>query len=254
MHCERARELISPDLDGELAAEERTLLGRHLEACADCGALAGDLTRLSKALAARGRALPPKSLRPQLLATLALEQSRSQRPLAVTAAGGGSRARWRWRASLAVASCAAAALAGWLVHAADVRGRLEHDVISAHVRSLLQANPIEVAAADTHVVKPWFSGRIDFSPDVKDLSADGFALVGGRLDYVGERRVGVLVYRRQRHIINVFSWPDGARAAQAPELMTRHGYTLVSWTRAGLNYWAISDLDAGELARLAELL
>jgi anti-sigma factor RsiW len=131
---------------------------------------------------------------------------------------------------------------------------LQHDVLAAHMRALLQENPTQVASADTHWIKPWFSGRVDFSPSVSDLSPAGFLLLGARLDYVGDRRVGVLVYRRQHHTIDVFVWPNPAGTPGAARVVVRQGYTLVTWMRDGLRYSAISDLDAAELKTLQRLL
>jgi hypothetical protein len=103
-----------------------------------------------------------------------------------------------------------------------------------------------VASSDAHNVKPWFAGRVDFAPDVKDLTVEGFPLLGGRLDYVGERRVGALVYQRRLHIVNVFMWPAPSLDDVAPKLTTKNGYNLLAWSKSGITYWAISDLDALE--------
>jgi len=154
-----------------------------------------------------------------------------------------------------MAACALTAVATWwLLSLAEPEARLQHDVLAAHMRALLQESPTQVASADTHWIKPWFSGRVDFSPSVTDLSAEGFLLLGARLDYVGDRRVGVLVYRRRQHSIDVFVWPNPGGNHRAARVVVRKGYTLVTWTRQGLTYWAISDLDPGELNTLQRLL
>jgi len=111
-----------------------------------------------------------------------------------------------------------------------------------------------VASSDAHTVKPWFAGRIDFSPEVKDLAADGFPLLGGRLDFVGGRRVGAVVYKRRLHTINVFMWPSAGPGDAAPRLVARNGYNLLAWSRGGVDYWAVSDLSAGDLRQLQNLL
>jgi anti-sigma factor RsiW len=132
--------------------------------------------------------------------------------------------------------------------------QLEQQVLQAHIRSLLQDGPIQVASSDSHTVKPWFAGRVDFAPDVKDLTAEGFALLGGRLDYVDDRRVGALVYRRRLHVVDVFMWRAPGNEEVAPTLATKNGYNLLSWTKGGVTYWAVSDIDANELKRLQSLL
>jgi anti-sigma factor RsiW len=131
---------------------------------------------------------------------------------------------------------------------------LERDVVSAHARSLLQESPVQVASSQSHTVKPWFNGRIEFAPSVKDLTDKGFPLVGGRVDVVGGQRVATLVYKRRLHVINVFIWPAADSTSPGTTRAAVQGYNTVSWTVGGLTYWAISDLNARELAELQGLL
>ena len=153
------------------------------------------------------------------------------------------------------AACLVTALITWGTVARWNAGEIvEREIVSAHVRSLLQETPIQVASSDAHTVKPWFNGRVDFAPDVKDLTAEGFPLIGGRLDYIGERRVSAIVYRRRQHVVNVFMWPAGQSTSPAPRPVVQRGYNLQSWSRSGVTYWAISDLNAGELSQLQSLL
>jgi anti-sigma factor RsiW len=256
MHCDRVRELLSPYLDEALPAPDRSVLLAHLASCQDCARLAADLRRLARTLSALGRERTPTSLKLRLRRALSGAQapaSRSARgPFWPRPLAAGRVAR---RAALIMAACALTAVATWWrLSSAAPEARLEHDVLAAHMRALLQESPTQVASADTHWIKPWFSGRVDFSPSVADLSAEGFVLLGARLDYVGDRRVGVLVYRRRQHCIDVFVWPNRAGNHGAGRVVMRKGYTLVTWTRQGLTYSAISDLDAGELNTLQRLL
>jgi anti-sigma factor RsiW len=168
------------------------------------------------------------------------------------------RSRWpAWGAILA--SAAAAALVSWNVALMQTRAggeeRVARDVASAHVRSLLAENHLnDVASSDQHAVKPWFQGKLDFAPVVADLTSAGYPLVGGRLDYVNGRAVPAIVYKHRLHVINVFEWPASSAGDEAPQLITRQGFSLVRWKRGGLEYWAVSDAAGADVLKLAQLL
>jgi anti-sigma factor RsiW len=158
-----------------------------------------------------------------------------------------------WRSWLGIGvGFACGALATWLalVLQADVNPveRIENEVIAAHSRSLMAAHATDVASSDRHTVKPWLSARLDFSPPVPDLSADGFPLAGGRLDYLAERPVAALLYQRHQHMINVFVWPAANTAIPSPRHASRKGFNTVAWTQDGMQYWIATDLGNGELA------
>jgi anti-sigma factor RsiW len=261
MQCERARELLSPYLDGELSAEERRAVAAHVEGCRSCSAQVDDFRRIGRTLAEAGREPTPKALALRVRANLAREAEGEEGRIASSpvkpAPGRPSSALHALmrQAAVIAAACVLSALATWwIVGTAGEASRLEQEVLAAHVRSLLQDSPIQVASSDAHTVKPWFAGRIDFSPDVKDLAADGFPLLGGRLDYVGGRRVGAVVYKRRLHTVNVFMWPSASPGDAAPRLVARNGYNLLAWSRGGVDYWAVSDLAAGDLRQLQSLL
>src|SRR5262249_47383620 len=126
------------------------------------------------------------------------------------------------------------------------------EVTPAHARSLQDNHLLDRPSDDRHQVKPWFQGRLDFAPPVRDLSEQGFRLEGGRLDYLDERPVAALVYRRRDHVINLFVWPS-AQGDGDVRSAARRGYRLAYWTQDGLTFWAVSDLNAGELAEFARL-
>ena len=140
----------------------------------------------------------------------------------------------------------------WHLQTVDNQQLINRDVLAAHVRSLIQDSTVQVVSNDQHNVKPWFAGRLEFTPVVKDLSAEGYQLVGGRLDYINGKRVAVVVYKKRLHQINVFIWPSND--TDPVKIETAEGYSIASWCRGGMAFRAISDLNAGELRELPGLL
>ena len=153
----------------------------------------------------------------------------------------------------AVSAIAATGLFAVILHGDD-EARLQTEFVSAHLRSLQANHLTDVVSTDQHTVKPWFNGRLDYSPSVYDFSGRGYPLVGGRLDYVDGRSVAALVYGRRQHLINVFLWPVARRPAAAPATRTEQGYHLLHWATADYRYWVVSDLGLPELGDFAGLL
>ena len=133
--------------------------------------------------------------------------------------------------------------------------RLLDEVVGDHARALLTDHAFDVASSDQHTVKPWFAAKLEFSPPVRDLSADGFPLIGGRLDYLDHTRVAVLAYRRRQHEIDVFVWPVASGTSGVSGLSrTSRGYGVVRWSDGGMNFCAVSDVEPAELQHLVALM
>jgi anti-sigma factor RsiW len=128
------------------------------------------------------------------------------------------------------------------------------EVLAAHVRSLMADHLTDLASSDRHSVKPWLSNRLDFAPPVQDFAKEGFILVGGRLDYLGEKAVAAVVYRYRRHLINVFIWPATTPQDTSVELATQRGYSSARFDAGDMSYWVVSDLNGQDLGKLADLL
>jgi anti-sigma factor RsiW len=240
VNCAETIDLLDAYLDGELDLVRSLDIERHLSECANCSAALASLQSLQAAL----RSAPLRYQAPPRLARRVKSTLRRQ---------SGS---WQ-RTSAILAGAAAAAMllaAGWL-WTRPAHDPLVAEIAAAHVRSLLADHRTDVLSSDRHTVKPWFAGHLDYAPPVPDLSADGFVLTGGRLDYLDGKPVASLVYERRKHVINLFVWP-GTNDESEPVLYTRQGFSILHWNSAGMTWWAVSDLNVDELrtfvARLRE--
>lgn len=169
-----------------------------------------------------------------------------------------ARPRMRRAAGLA-AAFAAVAIVTWnvaLFQAAPSREDMfAHEVLAAHVRSLMAPGRLnDVESSDQHTVKPWFAGKLDFTPPVRDLAADGFPLAGGRLDYVDGRTVAEMTYHRRLHAVGLFVWPEATEADAPVKQRTLNGYSMATWRHGGMRYWAVTDAAPTELTHFVELL
>ena len=168
-----------------------------------------------------------------------------------------SRPRWwSWRilwAPLGVMALAFLVVLGILMRP-SAESRLPEEIVSAHIRSLMPGHLIDIPSSDQHTVKPWFNGKLDFSPPVRDLADRGFPLIGGRLDYVSDRPVAAVVYQRRKHVINLFIWPTRNSGAQNATASSRQGYHTILWRQGGMTYCAVSDVNEADLADFARIL
>jgi mycothiol system anti-sigma-R factor len=242
--CREVEASLGPYLDSELDGAAAAAVAAHLETCTACAA---QLERQRTLRAAIRAELPPYRA-PDVLRARVLDAVREAAPRA------GARRAASWR-PLAVAASVVLVVAGtWKVATDRAAATLRtEEVLAAHVRSLMPGHLTDVTSTDQHTVKPWFDGRLDFSPPVVDEAAEGFPLIGGRLDYLGDRPVAALVYGRRLHRINVFVWPDRVGSG-GPAHAERNGYFLEHWQRGGMTFWVVSDLNRPELEGFVGLL
>jgi anti-sigma factor RsiW len=236
MNC--SQDLVEAYMDGELDAAQYAVVKQHLAACPDCSEAYARLSRQKAGVkaAAPYYSAPPKLQRSvrQALQRLSAEEARP--PVREAP----------WRGLAIAASLLLVVSVSWNLRPRPGEGDLANSVLADHIRSLLGPNPVDVMSSDQHTVKPWFAGKLDFSPDVKDLAVQGFPLAGGRIDYLADRRVAALVYHRRQHVITLFIWPAGSQSASETST-SRNGYNLLHWTDGAMTYWAVSDASTAEL-------
>lgn len=248
MICKSALSLVGPHLDGELDAPQTAEVQRHLDECESCAAAQSRLSSLRADL---------RTLAPRYVAS---EDLRARVLSGVRAAAKSSAPSVAWRSARTWAIAATLLLtvsAGWnlmLLRSQRAAGNagtgVTQEIVSSHIRSLIGNHLLDVPSTDQHNVKPWFDGKLDYAPDVRDFAAEGFALIGGRVDYIGHRPTAALVYKRRQHVINLFVWPSGYPPVAAGSVS---GFNLVVWNRAGMDYCAVSDLNEAELRQFADL-
>ncbi|WP_201313331.1 zf-HC2 domain-containing protein [Dyella sp. EPa41] len=242
MMCDDAKLLLHAYLDDELGAGDSAAVAHHMRECLACTARFDAYATLHKALA-----------QPELYhrAPDALRRRWAPAPAAVTPVPRARRLRMPLSVAAAAGFVAALLLSGpaWLhLLRSDRMGDAQvADVVSSHVRSLQQQHLMDVVSTSQHTVKPWFEGKLDFAPRVKDLSDEGFPLAGGRLDAVEGRSVAALVYKRRLHVINLYQWPVQTGAASPQAVAQEHGYTVIRWTDASMQYIAVSDVNENDL-------
>ena len=242
MTCDEAEILLHALIDGELDAGHAREVEQHVAGCARCTAALADYRAMSAAIAgADVRYTAPSSLRERIEASLPQPKSAEVVPLR------SRRSVLRGFAMGSVVSALAATGLVAIVLRNDDEQRIESEVVSAHLRSLQAGHLIDVVSTDQHTVKPWFNGKLDVSPPVIDLTAQGFTLIGGRLDYLDARAIGAVVYKRRQHVINLFVAQTASTERKPAKMETMQGFSVLRWSEQGMNFWAVSDIGADEL-------
>jgi anti-sigma factor RsiW len=247
MKCTSSEHLLELYLDGELAARESVEMREHLDSCLACAGKYRRLEQIGSALRMRvEHYAPPAGLERRVQAALR-KAARVERPP--------SRLLPNWIAVAAsVLLCVSVAWNVALLRShASARDLLAQEVLSSHLRSLIGTHLVDIPSSDQHTVKPWFNGKLNFSPDGRDFAQQGFPLIGGRIEYLDDRPVAALVYQRRKHLINLFLWPGPSTSTSGYSEMTKRGYNLVSWTQDGMIYWLVSDVQISELEQFARL-
>ena len=241
-------ELLEGYLDQELEPGLQAEVEEHLAGCAECSAAYDRL----RAMQSRIRSQAPRYEAPpglQKLVRQAVERAAAEER--------SPRRELPWRMLAIAASLLLAVSLGWnfnqLRLRAPERETIAQNVIASHVRSLIGTHLLDVTSTDQHTVKPWFNGRLDFAPMVKDLAPQGFPLIGGRIEYLSDRAVAALIYQRRKHVINLFTWPV-SRSDAGESHFSQNGYNVLQWSDASMTYWAVSDVSASELNEFRELL
>ncbi|MGH6683174.1 MAG: anti-sigma factor family protein [Pseudolabrys sp.] len=243
MTCDEAGILLHALIDGELDAGHAHEVEAHIATCASCAAQLREFLELRKTMKpADLRHTAPAGLRARIEGKLP----------APRAAGASRRAVIKGFAGGAALSAIAASGMLMVVMRTDDQKRVLDEVVSAHLRSLQAQHLIDVESSDQHTVKPWFNGRLDAAPPVADLTAQGFTLLGGRLDYVDAKPVAAIVYRRRVHVINLFCAPAPGSAHRTATMESLHGFNVRRWSDNGLDLWAVSDINADELAEFGD--
>ena len=238
MTCDEAEILLHALVDGELDAGHSSEVEAHVATCPRCTAELAAIRQMHDAVArADLKYTAPPLLRKRIEA--ALPQPRAAVPSRRSILKG-------FAMGSAVSALAATGLVAILVNKDDQQ-LVEAEIVSAHLRSLQAGHLTDVISTDQHTVKPWFNGKLDVSPPVIDLTAQGFTLIGGRLDYVDARAIGAVVYKRRQHVINLFVAQTADTAQHAAKMDTIQGFNIRRWGEGGMKFWAVSDIGADEL-------
>lgn len=245
MNCQTTQNLLDGFADGELDLLNYLEIEQHLKDCSSCSQIYKNQIALKSAFADNSLYFQaPANLKKRVQTSIG--ESNKRPPVKLFR---------QWR-RLAAALSFAVVIAMILVFfpRSDNDELLAREFVAGHIRSLMANHLSDVQSTDQHTVKPWFDGKLDFSPPVIDLGPQGFSLVGGRLDYIANRPVAALIYQRRQHYINLFVFPSRNNAGTGNKISVRQGYNLIHWEKSGMTFWAISDLNLNELLAFTEFL
>jgi anti-sigma factor RsiW len=245
MNHDQIQELLHAYADGELDLINAREVEQHLASCEKCRHQEEQIRAIHEAVMNGTIAYrAPAHLKRNIRAALRREESAEDKSLSF----------WPILATSAAFAVLILCTVFFLTNRTSHEGAIADEVIANHVRSLLATHLVDVASSDQHTVKPWFEGKIDFAPEVRDFAMSGFPLIGGRLDYLDGKTVAALVYQRNKHPINVFVMPTTVNHDAPPTLITRRGYNAFHGTQGQMEYWAVSDLNQTELRQFCGLL
>jgi len=253
MNCQECCDYLDPYFDSELDAGETVRVKQHLRDCPECRQRLHSREVLRELLSnpELKYSVPPRLGEELKSEVHSLADSHKERSIRT------SSPSWFF-VPLALAAVMTLFFGllflnkNGLLHRSSASSLVD-EVVGGHVRSLLAAHLLDVPSTDQHTVKPWFDGKLKFAPPVQDFAAQGFRLIGGRLDYLMGRETAALVYQRNKHLINLFLWPGESNSKESPRSFSRNGYNLISWSHDGFDFWAVSDVSAADLERFAEL-
>lgn len=252
MNCQELTEILDALIDKELDPVQTLKAEQHLKQCPECARRFEEQKTLHNLLSNQSLYFEaPQSLSGQVRKAVRSTAKPQTKP---------PSRRWdlSWLWPRRLAPIAIAFLAMLLVVPAlltrSSENRLTGEIVSAHVRSLMADHLTDVVSSDQHTVKPWFNGKVTFSPPVPDLAAHDFPLIGGRLDVLDEQPVAAMIYQHRKHYINLFIWPGGHSDTEPKKVLTQRGYNLIHWTQGGMNCWAVSDVNGTDLQQFAQLI
>jgi anti-sigma factor (TIGR02949 family) len=260
LDCKESQSLMTAYLDGELDSAGATRFDLHLRSCPACSEAIAEMRDLQKTLKTHAtHHVAPSHLKYRIQTGIQAQlqaQMQAERLRPAARVSKFANLPWAWiNFSVATAcSLAFAVMFSLYVSAPSMQDRIEDEVVASHARSLMVAHLSDVVSTDQHTVKPWFAGKLDFSPTVYDFAQQGFPLVGGRLDYLDKRPVAAMAYHHRLHVINLFVWPETPHNETPPVSTSRQGYQLIHWTQSGMCYWIISDMNAQDLTEFKRLL
>jgi anti-sigma factor (TIGR02949 family) len=257
MTCDELHQQLDPFFDNELGLAEAQKVQQHLEECPACEeAYAARLAVRQALQKPEVRFAPPNDLRSQIQVELSKQAAPTH------------RRTWRMPAfplpnwilpSLAGAAAVVAVWLGSNVFLTENRSSnsllatVTGQLVSDHMRSLLPDHLIDVVSTDQHTVKPWFAGKLSFSPPVYDLTDQGFKLIGGRLDFLGNQEIAAVVFQHHQHYINLFAWPKTDSTHLADTALQKEGFNVYGWEANGLTMWAVTDAAPDALKTFVDL-